>query len=121
MATEFSPWLVYHQGDQTLFYTTIDGKNYVLWLNIMDSYENNYAGLFQADPGPSPMGLQTTLMPTEIYAFTCHPETKVGIENVSDSESRNRKILRDGQVLILRQGETYTIKGLKLKVEGVKE
>jgi len=117
MATEFSPWLVYHQGDQTLFYTTIDGKNYVLWLNIMDSYKNNYAGLLQTDPGPSPMGLQTTLMPTEIYAFTCHPETKVGIENVPDSERSNRKILRDGQVLILRQGETYTIKGLKLNVE----
>lgn len=119
MATEFSPWLVYHQGDQTLFYTTIDGKNYVLWLNIQDKTNQavTYAGLFQADPGPSPMGLQTTLMPTEIYAFTCHPETKVGIENVPDSERSNRKILRDGQVLILRQGETYTIKGLKLNVE----
>lgn len=116
MAAKATPWNVYHQGDQTLFYTTIDGKKYILWLNICDGYgENCYAGLFQANPGNSPMGLLGTMMPTEIYAFTCHPETGVGIESVQDSEVRNQKVFQNGQVLILRQGETYTVTGLKVK------
>lgn len=116
MAAKTSPWNVYHQGDQTLFYTTIDGKKYILWLNICDGYgENCYAGLFQANPGNSPMGLLGTMMPTEIYAFTCHPETGVGIESVQNSEVRNQKVFQNGQVLILRQGETYTVTGLKVK------
>lgn len=110
-----SPWRVYHEGDQTLFWTTIENKNYILWLNIMDNGGSvSYAGLFQANPGPSPMSLMSTNLPTEIYAFTCHPETGVGIERVTDSEDRNQKIFRNGQVLILRQGETYTITGLRV-------
>lgn len=110
-----SPWRVYHQGDQTLFYATIENKNYILWLNIMDNGGSvSYAGLFQANPGPSPMGLLGTMMPAEVFAFTCHPETGVGIESVQDSEGRNQKILRNGQVLIFRQGETYTITGLRV-------
>lgn len=116
MAAEASPWNVYHQGDQTLFYTTINGKNYVLWLEIMEGGGNEtHAGLFQANPGESPMGLLGTMMPTEIYAFTCHPEAMVGIESVQPSELGIQKILRDGQVLILRQGETYTVMGGKVK------
>lgn len=117
MAAKASPWRVYHEGDQTLFWTTIGNKNYILWLNIPDknTEDTYYAGLFQADPGPSPMGLLGTMMPTEVFAFTCHPETGVGIESVQDSGLRNHKILRDGQVLILRQGETYTVTGLKVK------
>lgn len=116
MAAKASPWRVYHEGDQTLFWTTIENKNYVLWLNLMDSSDSEqYAGLFRADPGPSYMGLLGTMMPTEIYAFTCHPETGVGVESVQDSGLRNHKILRNGQVLILRQGETYTVTGLKVK------
>ena len=86
MAAKASPWKVFHSGDQTLFWTTISGKNYVLWLNIPrgGNGENLYAGLIQADPGPSPMGLLSTLLPTEVYAFTCHPEAMVGIDEVSE-------------------------------------
>lgn len=116
MAAKASPWRVYHEGDQTLFWTTIENKNYVLWLNIQDNGgKKSDAGLLQANPGPSPMGLLGTMMPTEVFAFTCHPETGVGIESVQDSGLRNHKILRNGQVLILRQGETYTVTGLKVK------
>jgi hypothetical protein len=61
------------------------------------------------------MGLLGTMIPTEIYAFTCHPEAMVGIESVQPSELRIQKILRDGQVLILRQGETYTMTGMRVK------
>ena len=121
VAAKASPWKVYYEGDQTLFWTTIAGKNYVLWLDIAHAgnYEDLYAGLFQADPGNSPMGLLGTMMPTELYAFTCHPEAMVGMESVQDSETSYQKILHNGQVLILRQGETYTLTGVK--VERVKE
>ena len=116
MAAKASPWNVYHQGDQTLFYTTIDSKTYVLWLNIMEGGGNEiHAGLLPANPGNSPMGLLGTMMPTEIYAFTCHPEAMVGIESVQPSGGSCQKILRDGQVLILRQGGTYTVTGGRIK------
>lgn len=60
MVAEPSPWLVYHDGDQTLFYAVIQKKNYILWLNVWDSSsqnESSYAGLLQTDPMASPMGL----------------------------------------------------------------
>lgn len=115
LAAKASPWKVYHEGDQTLFWTTIGGKNYVLWLEIMNGTGSEFhAGLLQANPGPSPMGLLGTMMPTEVFAFTCHPEVMLGVESVQDSDVRNQKILRNGQVLILRKGETYTVTGLRL-------
>ena len=112
MATELSPWLVYHEEDQTLFYTIVDGKPYVLWLNILDSYGNIYTGLLQTSPGPSPMGLKDTYMPTEIYAFTCHPEAKVGIELTSEGMNElmcERKIVFGIYEIYIRNGKKYLI------------
>ena len=96
MAAQASPWLVYHSGDQTIFYTVIGGKNYVLWLNVYDTQtRDNYAGLLQANPGVSPMGLQDTMMPTELYAFTTHPEWALGIDETQEAASAER-IIRFG-------------------------
>lgn len=116
MAAKATPWNVYHQGDQTLFYTTIDSKTYVLWLNIMEGGGNEtHAGLLLANPGNSPMGLLGTMMPTEIYAFTCHPEAMVGIEDVPDegmSGSGNERTVQVGiYELHIRNGKKY----IKLK------
>lgn len=106
-----SPWKVYHQDDQTLFYATINGKNYVLWLDIMDNGGNEtHAGLLQADPGASPLGLLSTLVPTEIYAFTCHPEAMVGLDEVESEELRvnSEKIVQVGiYELHIRNGKKY--------------
>ena len=38
-----------------------------------------------------------------------------GIENVQGNEVQSTKVLRDGQVLILRNGKTYTIQGQEVK------
>ena len=114
MAIKPSPWLVYHQGDETLFYTFINGKNYVLWLNICDGNNKNcYAGLLQANPMASPMAL----LPSHrrgALRYSCHPERFMGTEAISSSGGKARKILRNGQVLILLNGETYTIMGTKI-------
>lgn len=75
MACNPSPWLVYHESDQTLFYAVINGKTYLLWLNIMDSgNQGTYAGLIQATPGASPMGLVAVPQGADTPYYTCHPE-----------------------------------------------
>ena len=113
MAIKPSPWLVYHQGDETLFYAVIDAKNYVLWLNIFDGHANYYAGLLQANPMDSPMAL----LPSHrrgALRYSCHPERLMGTDLIPSSVGKARKILRNGQVLILLNGETYTIMGTKI-------
>ena len=97
MAATASPWKVYHEDEQTLFYTTISGKNYLLWLNIPDSKDNSYlyAGLLQQNPGSSPMRL---VVPTEYTPlYTCHPEAE-GIEVTSErmNELTNERVIRLG-------------------------
>lgn len=45
-----------------------------------------------------------------------HPgETPEGMESVQDSESRVQKVLRDGQVIIVREGKEYNIIGVRLR------
>ena len=78
-----SKWLVFHQDEETIFYTTIKGKDYVLWLNMYDSDEGGYhAGLMNATITPSPMAL---LKPSDAEppVYTCHPEGKVALRHVS--------------------------------------
>lgn len=113
MAIKPSPWLVYHQGDETLFYTVIDAKNYVLWLNILDVHANYYAGLLQSNPMSSPMALLPSHR-REALRYSCHPERLMGTDFIPSSQTKARKILRNGQVLILLNGETYTIMGTKI-------
>ena len=110
MEAKASPWKVYHEGDQTLFWTTISGKNYVLWLNVptKEDYTITYAGLLQTNPQESPMGLQDTYMPTEVLAFTCHPECGVGIEQVEWREERGEwKVVFGIYELYIRDGKKY--------------
>ena len=79
-----SPWKVYHDGEETLFYAIINNKPYLLWLSMTDEYvENVHAGLLQADPMSSPMRLQSTLMPAQLYMYTCHPG-KAALEDVKE-------------------------------------
>ena len=110
MEAQASPWKVYHEGDQTLFWTTISGKNYVLWLNVptKEDYTITYAGLLQTNPQESPMGLQDTYMPTEVLAFTCHPECGVGIEQVEWREEKGEwKVVFGIYELYIRDGKKY--------------
>jgi hypothetical protein len=59
------------------------------------------------------MGLISTMMPTEVFAFTCHPEAKVGIDKVNDGMSAS---LNDGMIvqfgiyeLHIKNGKKYII------------
>ena len=98
----------------SLFYTFINGKNYVLWLNICDGRNDDcYAGLLQANPMASPMALLPSHRRGALW-YSCHPERLMGTDLVPSSEGKARKILRNGQVLILLNGETYTIMGTKI-------
>ena len=82
MAIQASEWSVYHEGEETLFYTTIGGKNYVLWLNIYVAKDQpTYAGLLQADPMTSPMVLMIA-QPETGPVYTCHPEHPQGMETI---------------------------------------
>ena len=83
MAAYASPWLVYHEGDQTIFYTVINTKTYVLWLNVLESDQSNYyAGLQPVTNLASPMGLCLPQPQTCVYTYTCHPECGMGVEDI---------------------------------------
>ena len=43
------------------------------------------------------------------------PHQTTGMESVQKSDVRSQKVIRDGQVLIIRNGETYTVTGAKVK------
>ena len=109
MAAIASPWQVYHDGEETLFYTTVNQKNYVLWLNIMsgDGYDF-YAGLLQANPGPSPMALLLPAPKTDPI-ITCHPESPQDIENAPSAPPAGERILMHfgNYDLIIIDGQKY--------------
>ena len=80
MAAEATLWQVYHDGEETLFYTKVNNKTYVLWLEIFDSQENStYAGLIQAEPSKSPMRLLKALAKDSII-YSNYPDDPLGIE-----------------------------------------
>lgn len=93
MAAAASPWQVYHQNDETIFYATIKGKTYVLWLNIHDtSLQYHYAGLMEATPVNSPLALRVPREASGETIYTCHPEGGMDIVEVeADGEGRMTK------------------------------
>lgn len=98
-----SPWLVYHEGEETLFYMIYENKPYILWLNIWHSHEYFYAGLLQAEPGPSPMALMTAPMSCGQPTYTCHPDTE-DVEQVS-APSRTYSVPFGPFELIINNGK----------------
>lgn len=101
-----SPWLVYHQGEETIFYTIIGYDTYVLWLNIMDSYQNIYAGLFKATPGHSPLGLRHPRKTDSEAWYTCHPEDPQDTEEVF-FDGRERIVRFGIYELHIKEGKKY--------------
>lgn len=112
MASIASPWRVYHDGDETIFYTEIGGQKYVLWLNNEDLVTHEYyAGLKSVQSLRSYMGL---LMPSEDgTAYTCHPECGVGVEEVKedglDGKTGERVVQVGIYELHIRNGRKYII------------
>ena len=93
MAAVRSPWSVYHNGEQTVLYTTIGAKTYILWLSVCDGYgENCHAGLYQTSNVTSATMMQL-LYPagTEEPVYTCHPESGLGIEPTEEGMNGSDK------------------------------
>ncbi|MBQ7439166.1 MAG: hypothetical protein IJV28_04280 [Paludibacteraceae bacterium] len=105
LAAVLSPWKVYHEGEETLFYTEINKKNYVLWPDLTDEGGNEwYTGLRQADPGSSPIRL---IAPMEQHiSYTCHPEAE-GIEAThAGADGKERVLMNIGNYeLIIKNGK----------------
>lgn len=101
-----SLWKIYHQDEESIFYTEIKGKKYVLWLNIEDLQTREYyAGLQPANSvTPSPMVLMLPNPLPEEPVFTCHPEGN-GIHFVPAQQSEPF-VLRFGNYrLIIKDGK----------------
>ncbi|MBR6035078.1 MAG: hypothetical protein IKP39_03375 [Paludibacteraceae bacterium] len=96
MVAKPSPWLVYRDGKETIFYMEQGGKKYVLWLNVWDSYSSTYAGLLEARNLSSPMALMPAGPSMEEPAFTCHPECGLGVEEVKGEEVKGERVVRFG-------------------------
>lgn len=91
MAAAASPWLVYHQDEETLFYAIIKQKTYVLWLNVWDpKTQTTSAGLQEANPANSPMALRVPRQASGEILYTCHPEGGMDIVDVkADGAGKN--------------------------------
>ena len=115
MAAKRSPWLVYQNNGETLFYTIINKKKYVLWHRIMDIIKKEYyAGLFQVDTIVG--GPVSLCPPSEVKepVYSCYPEAVRGLEEVNyEWKMGNGKwIFPFGSYdLIIQDGKKY----LKLK------
>ena len=84
LVAQSTPWLVYHEGEETVIYAPAGTKKNVLWLNMYDSRTGElYTGIqpTNASLAGSPMRL---MMPREAEepVYTCHPECGVGFESV---------------------------------------
>lgn len=107
MTSKASPWLVYHEGEETLFYTIIKGKTYILWLDILDSVnEGYYSGLFQTDNLTSPMALMPR-RDREDPVYTCHPEAKVGFHSVYATPDTDYILPFGNYELHIHNGQKY--------------
>lgn len=51
----------------------------------------------------------------DLDVFATYKEAEQGMESIQTSEVRSQKILRDGQLLILRDGKVYTIIGAEVR------
>ena len=80
----------------TLTATANDGYKFHKWSNGVT--DNPYTFLVKSD-----VALEAEFTSTE------------GIADVLSSEVHTTKVIRDGQVLILRNGKTYTIQGQEVK------
>lgn len=112
MASTPSPWLVYHNDEETIFYIIVNNRNYVLWLNIMSGDGSEfYAGLKQAIPNNSPLALLLPQLEDNNPLITCHPESPQSIEEVTSDGLQvtgERVLMRFGNYdLMIKDGQKY--------------
>lgn len=80
MAAEATLWRVHHDGEEMIFFTKVDNKTYVLWLDVIDPTNSyTYAGLYPTENLKSPMRLMKVPSADEII-YSNHPEDTQAIE-----------------------------------------
>lgn len=106
MTDKPSPWLVYHEGEETIFYTNSKGKTYVLLPIFYDEQlKIQRAGLYNATLGHSPMRLIQPASAKDA-SYSCHPEQQ-SIEMVPENEDKQYIIPLGIYQLIIRNGQKY--------------
>lgn len=74
-------WAVFHEGEKTAFYTTINGKTYMIYPGY-DSGDGEYTGLVQVnDVTQTPTALRSAIPETQKTRYSCFPERLEPIEN----------------------------------------
>ena len=101
---------IYH-NIYTLDLTVIPSERVVLVEEAYDSYE--WHGVVYTESG---VYFYEEYCYQEILELTIIPSTETAVDNMqTDSDHSAQKILRDQQILILRDGKTYTIMGAEVK------
>lgn len=81
LAVKQSKWTVFHEREKTAFYTTINGKTYMLYPGH-DSGNGEYTGLIQVnDVTQAPTALRSTTPVTVETRYSCFPGRLEPIEN----------------------------------------
>lgn len=101
-----TPWLVWHAGDKTAFYTIFEEKTYILWHNIL-AENGEYAGLqLTKDVSYTPTALLSINNESSENVFTCHPESDMGTENIQ-LDSKGIVVPFGIYEIHIRQGKKY--------------
>lgn len=81
LAEKQSKWAVFHEGEKTAFYTTINGKTYMLFPGKEDG-TGDYTALVQvSNINETPTALRSTTPVTVETRYSCFPERLEPIEN----------------------------------------
>lgn len=98
-----TPWLVYHDGEETLFFVNVDKKPYVLWFDLIEGC----AKLLQTAPMSSPMRLMNIPAEDSDPVYTCHPETPLSIGEVETQRGTGERVVMQfgNYDLIIKNGE----------------
>ena len=81
LAVKQSKWTVFHEGEKTAFYTTINGKTYMLYPG-KDDGDGEYTALVQvSNINETPTALRSVTPETQKTRYSCFPERLEPIEN----------------------------------------
>lgn len=117
-------------GAASTYYTAVEDTLYLAVINwqthnTVFTFDFDRLGLSQAEDyavmdlwsgtyNTLRPGTQVTVPKANGFIFKIYPRFGEAVENTTGPATDTRKILRDGHVLILRNGQTYTITGQRL-------
>lgn len=104
--------VVFETGDQTKLFLAANNTLY-WWSGTANSQLNNFRAYFKVNTGsgnqaPVYHGMRARLIKEE-------PTTTTGILNSPSNDGQSLKVLENNQVIIIRNGNKYTIQGQKIQ------